>query len=183
MADLYEELTKSVYVIVAAPSQVAFDHREDLAQGSAVAVSSQQLVTNCHIIEGRPVVALATRAGLVPLRIAAARPLADTCIFEAASGSLAPVGRVRSFETLRVGEPVFAIGSPAGFVNTLSTGIISQLRTLDARRLIQTDAAISRGSSGGGLFDVNGNLIGITTFKIRDTEALNFAIAIDEYLH
>jgi serine protease Do len=181
--DLYEDLTKSVYVIVAAPSAAALARREDLAQGSAVAVSANQLVTNCHIIEGRPAVALATRAGLVPLNVAASRFSADTCVLAATAGTLAPIARMRTFESLRVGETVFAIGSPAGFVNTLSTGIISQLRTADARRLIQTDAAISGGSSGGGLFDASGHLIGVTTFKIRDTEGLNFAIAIDEYLH
>jgi S1-C subfamily serine protease len=47
---------------------------------------------------------------------------------------------------------------------------------------VQTTAAISGGSSGGGLFDEKGNLIGITTFRIRDAESLNFAISIDEYL-
>jgi serine protease Do len=180
--DLYENLTKSVYVIVAARSAAALDRREDLTQGSAVAVSANQLITNCHIIDGRPAVALATRAGLVLLSVAASRPSADTCVLTAAAGSLAPVTRIRMFETLRVGESVFAIGSPAGFLNTLTIGIISQLRTAGARRLIQTDAAISGGSSGGGLFDANGHLIGVTTFKIRDTEGVNFAIAIDEYL-
>jgi S1-C subfamily serine protease len=49
-------------------------------------------------------------------------------------------------------------------------------------KIIQTTAQISRGSSGGGLFDRFGNLIGITTFKIADSEGLNFAIAIDNFV-
>ncbi len=93
-----------------------------------------------------------------------------------------PVPRIRSFDSLKVGETVIAIGAPSGFSNTLSTGIVSQLRVLDGQKLVQTTAAISGGSSGGGLFDDKGNLIGITTFKIRDAESLNFAISIDEYL-
>ncbi|HEX5043108.1 MAG TPA: S1C family serine protease [Candidatus Polarisedimenticolaceae bacterium] len=157
--------------------------RKNLAQGSAVAVDFRTLVTNCHIVEGRPMVYLATKNGLTPLRVSAARPSADTCVLSVDQDQLVPVPRVRSFESLRVGETVMAIGSPHGFTNTLSTGIVSQLRRLDKRRLIQTTAAISGGSSGGGLFDDRGNLLGITTFSIRDAEGLNFAIAIDEYMH
>ena len=83
---------------------------------------------------------------------------------------------------MRVGEPVYAIGSPRGFTNSLSAGLLSQLRTEGSRRMLQTTAQISAGSSGGGLFDRFGNLIGITTLKIEDSEGLNFAISVDEFL-
>jgi S1-C subfamily serine protease len=48
-------------------------------------------------------------------------------------------------------------------------------------RFVQTSAPISSGSSGGGLFDAHGNLVGITTFMLRDSQNLNFAIAAEEY--
>ena len=51
----------------------------------------------------------------------------------------------------------------------------------DEGRVIQTSAPISHGSSGGGLFDSGGNLLGITTFMLKDAQNLNFAIAAEEY--
>jgi len=125
---------------------------------------------------------VATSSGLSPLKVASARFGSDTCVLVAETDQFSPVQHIRSFDSLQIGEPVITIGSPGGFSNTLSNGIISQLRLLDGQKLVQTTAAISGGSSGGGLFDAKGNLIGITTFKIRDAESLNFAISIDEYL-
>jgi trypsin-like peptidase len=179
---LYEELSKSVYVIVAAPSTADLRARRNLAQGSAVAIDPATLITNCHIVRGRPMVYVVGSDGPVQLKLVAARVSADTCVLGADTERFSSVVRVRSFASLKVGEPVLAIGSPHGFASTLSTGIISQLRRDDKQRLVQTTAPISGGSSGGGLFDQHGNLVGITTFSIRDAESLHFAIAIDEYL-
>lgn len=88
---------------------------------------------------------------------------------------------VRKYDTLRVGENVYGIGAPKGLDLSLSGGIISQLRKNKNRRVIQTDTAISPGSSGGGLFDREGNLIGIMTAKFvdEDVEGIGFAIPAD----
>jgi S1-C subfamily serine protease len=59
--------------------------------------------------------------------------------------------------------------------------LIAQKRQRSGRAYIQTDAALSSGSSGGGLFDSRGNLVGITTFTIAEGENLNFAIAAEEF--
>jgi len=83
---------------------------------------------------------------------------------------------------LDVGENVFTVGSPKGMSNSLSEGIISGFRQRALTSIIQTTSAISKGSSGGGLFDRNGKLIGITTFKITDGENVNFAVHI-KHLH
>jgi serine protease Do len=183
LSRLFDELSRSVYVIVAARSIDDARLGRGLAQGSAVAVSTGTLITNCHIVEGRPAIYLATKDGLVPLVVTAAKPRADTCVLTEKNATLSPVTRLRLYESLEIGESVLAIGAPSGFSNTLTEGIISQVRTHEGRRLIQTSAAISSGSSGGGLFDGKGNLIGITSFRIKDAEGLNFAIAVDEYLH
>jgi S1-C subfamily serine protease len=76
----------------------------------------------------------------------------------------------------RVGDPVFAIGSPRGLESSLSSGIISAMRRNGHVVEIQTTAPISPGSSGGGLFNDRGQLIGITTSKARGGENINFAI-------
>jgi S1-C subfamily serine protease len=75
-----------------------------------------------------------------------------------------------------VGERVYAIGAPEGLELTISEGLVSGLREYENVRVIQTSAAISHGSSGGGLFDVNGRLIGITTFSLKEGQNLNFAL-------
>jgi S1-C subfamily serine protease len=73
------------------------------------------------------------------------------------------------------------MGAPQGLELTLSQGIVSGLRDSDDKgyRVIQTDAAISPGSSGGALFDDNGDLVGITTYKVRGGENLNFAVPVN----
>jgi tetratricopeptide (TPR) repeat protein len=77
---------------------------------------------------------------------------------------------------LEVGEKVYAIGAPQGLELTLSEGLISGLREYGSARLIQTTAAISPGSSGGGLFDTQARLVGITTFVVKNGQNLNFAL-------
>jgi S1-C subfamily serine protease len=90
---------------------------------------------------------------------------------------------------LRVGEDVFALGNPLGLSHTLSRGIVSALDRTDVlpnRRVpvIQLDAAINVGNSGGPLFDLGGNLVGIVTARIADVrgaraEGIAFALPID----
>lgn len=80
----------------------------------------------------------------------------------------------------RTGEEVVAIGSPIGLTNTVSTGIVSALRKMQGREVIQISAPISHGSSGGGLFDRQGNLIGITFAGMEEGQNLNFAIPVSQ---
>jgi len=96
-------------------------------------------------------------------------------LFPSRSGGEMPYGDIR------VGEPVYTIGSPRRLERSLGQGIVSGVRHLDGVTFIQTTAQISPGSSGGGLFDAAGNLIGVTTKTLKQSQGLNFAIAIDEY--
>lgn len=78
-----------------------------------------------------------------------------------------------------VGMKIIAIGNPKGLENTVSEGIVSAKREMDGYWLIQVTAPISPGSSGGGLFNTNGELVGITTATVKDGQNLNFAIPIN----
>jgi len=151
------------------------------AMGSAVAVSPSALLTNCHIIKGATAVTLLRVGSSIPAEVIAADPAGDRCILQASRPLPAWVTSARRERDLLVGEDVAAIGNPRGLDTSLSRGLVAQKRNLNGRALIQTDAAISAGSSGGGLFDTSGNLVGITTFKVSSGENLNFAIAIDEF--
>jgi len=83
---------------------------------------------------------------------------------------------IRASSKLATGEPVYAIGSPEGLELTFSEGVISALRDTEGVRMVQTSAAISPGSSGGGFFDAQANLVGITTFYLKEGQSLNFAL-------
>ncbi len=87
-----------------------------------------------------------------------------------------------SDRTIKVGDHIFTIGSPRGYENTLSDGMISQLRT-ESKYAIQISAPIDHGSSGGALINEYGEVIGITSAGRDDSGAnLNFAIDLQELL-
>lgn len=162
---------------------------------------SGTLLTNYHVIE--PIVRASlmlgdsgAAAGLVvrfvdgrerSATILAADPDEDIAVLaitrerEQERFEAAPLGRSAS---LRLGEQVFSIGSPVGFEATVATGIISSLdRTgvLANRALpvLQLDAAINFGNSGGPLFNLAGEIVGITTARSSRGEGIGFAIPID----
>ena len=179
--ELFKLISQSVWVVVAARTTSDLQRGADIAQGSAVAVTKNQLFTNCHVIEGRPLVWIKQANKLTRANVIAGDSPTDRCILSVEQESLDPVQGIRKYENLMVGEEVYTIGSPSGLERTLGQGIISGLRQLDTQRLIQTTAPISPGSLGGGLFDQSGNLIGITTFMVSEGQSLNFAIATEDY--
>ena len=88
-----------------------------------------------------------------------------------------PLGQVAS---VRTGQEVIAIGSALGLQNTVTRGIVSARRQAGRVVLLQTDAAINRGNSGGPLLDRNGVVLGVTTLKMGgQAEGLGFAVAAD----
>ena len=177
---LYEQLKGSVYA-------VHVDAGQAKALGSAVAISKTTLLTNCHVVEGAKTVTVGSAGSELRAKIAKADPKTDRCLLEVIGGEVKPIAGVRSQKDLKVGERAFTIGSPAGFESTLGEGLVSGLREEEGLHYVQTSAPISPGSSGGGLFDQYGNLIGITTLVYvgaeRLNQSLNFAIAADEFFN
>jgi S1-C subfamily serine protease len=88
---------------------------------------------------------------------------------------------VRSYDTIEIGEEAYSVGAPKGLDLTIANGIVSGKRSLKGINYLQTTAPISPGSSGGGLFDATGKLIGITTMYLAEAQNLNFAIAAEEF--
>jgi hypothetical protein len=80
---------------------------------------------------------------------------------------------------LTVGEPVVVVGSPRGLEGTVTAGILSSVRDSDGFKLLQTDAAVNSGNSGGPIVNAQGQAIGVVSFKLRSAEGLNFAIPIN----
>ena len=180
-AELFKTLERSVYV-VAATASMADARARDVKQGSAVAVSEHLLLTNCHVVKGAHLIKIIQDHAVTDAKLAAADPAADRCVLRVDGITLVPIAGIRPFNDLAVGEHVFAIGAPVGLERTMSEGMLSGLRHQPGRNLVQTSAAISPGSSGGGLFDERGNLIGITTMQLVGTvQNLNFAVAAGDF--
>jgi serine protease Do len=180
-AELFKKVEKSVFVVLATPS-IADAKARNLSQGSAVAVTDRLLLTNCHVVDGRSIIKIVQENRVDDASVVAADPATDRCVLKSASLNLTPVAGIAAFDTLNVGTRAFAIGAPRSMERTLSEGLVSGLRKTNRRNLVQTSAAVSPGSSGGGLFDEAGNLIGITTLgSLAGTQNLNFAIAASDY--
>ena len=155
--------------------------------GSGVIVPPNVVATNCHVVEDAGEILVyksgsrrADTGTSFYARIRHAEEDAGFCLLDV-EGLRGVPASVRGYDSLSVGEDVYAPGAPWGLDLSLSTGTLSQLREGEFSRIIQTDAAISPGSSGGGLFDRNGNLIGSMTSKIvaEEVEGINFAIPAD----
>ena len=174
--ELYAALSKSVLRLYA----LSLNKPNEASQGSAVALTEFIAVTNCHVLKERDAIGATTSLGLTIFRRAKQATAHDICLLRA-DHALSAITETRGYGDLKIGERVYAIGSPRGLENTLSEGLVAGLRELNGTRYIQTTAPITHGSSGGGLFDERGRLIGITTLGAT-TGNLNFAVTIDEVL-
>ncbi|OAN51295.1 serine protease [Paramagnetospirillum marisnigri] len=178
--EVFATVGRSVHVVVAARTEE--DVKANRVRfGSAVAMDERTLLTNCHVIEEMAVIWLRKGNQMIRATPAGGDGQTDRCLLTVSPGRLSAVPGVRAWEDLRVGETVYSIGAPKGLEATLGQGLVSGLRAIKGVRYVQTTAPISAGSSGGGLFDAAGNLVGITTFHLRDADGLNFAIAAEEY--
>jgi S1-C subfamily serine protease len=146
-------------------------------QGSGVLISSGRVATNCHVIEGGASYLVGRSKQLIPATLYAEDEDKDICILDAKGITGKPV-QLGKAASLKVGVPVYAVGAPRGLELSLSDGIVAQLRG-GPPPLIQTTAAISPGSSGGGLFDGKGRLVGLTTLYVEAGQSLNFAIPVE----
>ena len=187
---LFKRVSPAVVAITAA-SVDPYDTqgRIERQAGSGVIVDSSGLVlTNSHVVFGHPAITVTLDDGSsLPAQIVGADPLFDIALIRIpppASGQL-PTATLGSSERLVTGDEVYAIGNPFGLEQTLTRGIVSAVNRIlpgvswSVREpLIQTDAAINRGSSGGPLVDRCGTVVGITTAILADAQGIGFAIPV-----
>jgi len=148
------------------------------AQGSGVITGPGMVITACHVAQAGRRLRVWHRHTPFAATLGYADPQRDLCQVRTSQLQAPPVAR-GSIKTLAVGQPVYVISAPQGLSLTFTAGIISALRPVQGSYLIQTDAAVSPGSSGGGLFDRAGRLIGMPSFQLQEGQQLNFALPVD----
>lgn len=198
--EVFKKVSPSVVVIeVFDDSLEAFKKDpsfKTVASGSGVVIQDRDdaydmVATNCHLVDRLPSAGVRVLKGNLAGvgNIYGRNADMDLCLIKVAikdwsrveRGGKAiriklPAVRIASSQWLEVGDPVYAIGAPQGLELTLSNGLVSGIREYKGTEYIQTTAPISQGSSGGGLFDAQGRLVGITTMYMKDGQNLNFAI-------
>lgn len=155
---------------------------KEIATGTGFLVSSDgKLITNHHVIEGASsAVAKAENGGLFPVEGVLADDPKNDLVLLKLKGKDLPFLTLANSDKTEVGTRIAVIGSPLGLEGTLSEGIVSALRELDAtRKVVQITAAISPGSSGSPVLDSKGEVVGVASAMLRAGQSLNFAIPID----
>ena len=150
--------------------------------GSGVIVDpSGVLITSLHVIQGDTEVAVELANGDVydDVAVVDVDERRDLVLLKIKAFNLTPASLGNS-DDVQVGEDVVLVGSPRGLDLTVSEGVVSAVRDSgDGYRLLQTSAPASPGSSGGGMFNSFGELVGIVTSQITDGQNLNFAVPIN----
>ena len=183
-AELLDAYSRAVMAVVdrVAPSVVRVSDGRGAGSGLVIAQDGYVL-TNCHVVER----ADRARVGLADGRavegsVVGRDPSTDLAVLRLTADGLT-AAELGDSDALRVGQLVIAIGNPLGFQSTVTTGVVSALgRSLNGRdgrlieNVIQTDAALNPGSSGGPLVDTRARVVGINTAVIAAAQGICFAV-------
>jgi hypothetical protein len=155
-----------------------------LGQGSGFIISKEgAFITNYHVVElaYHVLIQLSNGKSFKEVSLISAYPDYDIAILKIEEeGELFLPVILGNSDKMQVGEQILAIGNPEGWENTVSDGLISGIREIDKFKFLQITAPISSGSSGGALFNMKGEVIGITTIRSQwGVQNLNFAIPIN----
>ncbi len=175
LSTLYAQLQNSVVEVLGQSSGGRFGQGGESLGSGILLDTSGRVLTNYHVVQGTNSLTVRLADGTeADAQVLGTDPSGDLAVVQASfpSGTNLVPAQLGDSSSLKVGQPVFAIGSPFGLQNTLTSGIVSGLnRTLSSSSnssrplsgLIQTDAALNPGNSGGPLFDENGRVVGINT--------------------
>lgn len=145
--------------------------------GSGFAVGENCIITNAHVLDNPNNIALTTYAGETHTAYLIGYDQdKDIAVLGVKDAKFTPL-TITDYKALNTGDDVYAIGAPKSMAYTLTKGVISaKEREIGKYKYIQTDAAINEGNSGGPLLNDEGNVIGVNTLKMSDSEGIGLAI-------
>ena len=161
---------------------------QELGSGSGIIYSEDgYIITNYHVIEDATSVMITLSDGTeYDARIVGSDASSDLAVLKVEASNL-PAADFGDSDALKIGELVVAIGNPLGYENTVTDGIVSGLNRqltdyIDSATLIQTNATINSGNSGGALVNSRGEVVGINSAKLvaSNAEGMGFALSINE---
>ena len=164
-----DEIYQSVFVIESGNSL-----------GSGFAVDEHLIVTNAHVIDDRRNVVVSTYDGrLYTASLEEYDSWQDVALLYVGDAVLTPL-TIGDVSLVKTGDDVYAIGAPKNMPYTLTKGIVSNRdRSISGMTYLQIDAAVNEGNSGGPLLNAAGEVIGVNTLKMMDTEGIALSIPID----
>jgi len=190
LADIVDKTAPGVVEVFTETKQVSRIFQEYVTEGAGSGVVLSEdgyIVTNHHVVDGAGTVKVRLNSGEAYIaEVVGTDAKTDLAVLKINAGGLAPA-KLADSSKVRTGDFVIAIGNPLGELGgTVTEGIISALDreiTIDGETmtLLQTSAAVNPGNSGGGLFNLDGELVGIVNAKStgNDVEGLAFAIPAD----
>jgi hypothetical protein len=153
------------------------------SQGTAVAISPTVLLTNCHVLGDYVTVHILEGGGRHLSYLIHSEHSKDKCFIRSLFLEVRPISNVRSFDLIQKAEPAYSVGAPLGNNRSFDEGVVFQGLQRGGDSWILATTPVDHGSSGGGLFDSKGNLIGITTQKtmINNQFAYSSSIAAEDF--
>jgi len=194
-ADVYEQVRPAVVEITSTLGSSGPFGQQGSGTGTGIMIDSDgHILTNYHVVEGATGIEVRFNDGSISsAELVGSDPANDLAVIQVDTSGLEPTAaELGDSNAMRVGDPVLAIGSPFNLEGTLTQGIVSAVdrtyssgaSTRPIREMIQTDAAVNPGNSGGPLLNCQGEVIGINTLLENPTgENVNvgvaFAVAIN----
>lgn len=152
-----------------------------LGQGSGFIVRADgAVVTNYHVLHEAKRINVKVGSKILEVQGLINADKENDLVILKVKGDGLPVVKLGDIEKVSTGQKIYSISSPKGLENTISDGILSGIREIEpGKKVLQITAPISPGSSGGPVFNENGEVIGITTFLIKEAQNLNFAMPVN----
>ncbi|MBI4849234.1 MAG: tetratricopeptide repeat protein [Nitrospirae bacterium] len=173
---IFKENSKAVVVVV-----TLNEKGEPISQGSGFIVRPDgAVVTNYHVISNAKDIKVKAGDKVLDVEGLLYSDKENDLVILKAKGDKLPVVKLGDIAKANVGEKVYVISSPEGLENTISDGLLSGIREITSgKKVLQITAPISPGSSGGPVFNKDGEVIGVATFLIKEAQNLNFAMPVN----